>query len=80
MQLADSGSLFFTRPRLADYVPDAATLRRRASGIFDALVDGSLKVDIEAVIDLDRAAEAHRALETRTAIGKTVLAIDSSIT
>ena len=79
MHLADSGSLYFTRPRLADYVADAPTLRRRATRIFDGLVDGSLTVDIDGVVDLDRVVDAHRALETRKAIGKTVLAIDSSI-
>ena len=80
MKLADSGSLFFTRPRLADYVGDAATLKRRADRIFKGLVDGSLTVDIDDVVDLDRAVDAHLALETRRAIGKTVLAIDPSIT
>ena len=80
MQLADSGSLYFTRPRLADYLADAATLKRRADRIFDGLVDGSLTVDIEDVVAFNQAVDAHRALETRQAIGKTVLVVDSSIT
>jgi hypothetical protein len=37
MELADNGSLFFTRPRLADYVADADAVKRRAQRIFEGL-------------------------------------------
>lgn len=79
MRLADSGSLYFTRPRLADYVADGATVQRRAGAVFAGLVDGSLVVDIASTHAFDDAATAHRALEERTAIGKSVLVIDASI-
>jgi hypothetical protein len=56
MHLADSGLLFFTRPRLADYVPGA--LRRRAKDVFQALLAGTLSVSTLA--------EAHRQLDSRS--------------
>jgi NADPH2:quinone reductase len=79
MRLADSGSLFFTRPRLADHVADAETVARRAGAIFRALSDGSLRIDIAGTFCFDDVGEAHRALEERRAIGKSVLAVDASI-
>lgn len=79
MRLADSGSLYFTRPRLADYVADGAAMQRRAGEIFAGLADGSLVVEVEDVVELDGVADAHRALEGRTAIGKTLVRIDESI-
>lgn len=79
MRLADSGSLYFTRPRLADYVADAATVALRAGRIFDGLASGALVVDIEQTYGFDDVATAHRALESRQSIGKSVLAIDPSL-
>ncbi len=79
MRLADSGSLYFTRPRLADYVADAATVAERASRLFDGLATGTLVVEIDAVHDFGDVAAAHRALEARASIGKSVLAIDPSL-
>lgn len=79
MRLADSGSLYFTRPRLADYVPDGATMRMRAGAVFAAMVDGSVTVEIENAVALADVGEAHRALESRAAIGKTVAVIDASL-
>lgn len=79
MRLADSGSLYFTRPRLADYVADGATVGRRAGAIYDGLLSGALTVDIEDTVGFDGVADAHRALEERRAIGKTVLEIDRTI-
>jgi NADPH2:quinone reductase len=79
MRLADSGSLFFTRPRLADHVADAESVSRRAGAIFGALAGGSLRVDIAGRFGFEDVAEAHRALEERRSIGKSVLVVDPSI-
>jgi len=43
IELGEAGSLFLTRPRLADHLPDAQTIQRRADTIFGALLDGSLR-------------------------------------
>ncbi len=77
IELGEAGSLFLTRPRLADHLPDAATTRRRADEIFAALLDGSLKISIAGRYTLDDVAAAHAALEERRMIGKPVIAMDS---
>lgn len=73
IELGEAGSLFLTRPRLADHLPDAATIRRRADDIFAALLDGSLRIGIAGRYTLDNVEEAHAALEERRMVGKPVL-------
>ncbi|MEO8441265.1 MAG: quinone oxidoreductase [Betaproteobacteria bacterium] len=75
IELGEAGSLFLTRPRLADHLPDAATTRGRADDIFAALLDGSLQISIAGRYTLDDVAEAHAALEERRMIGKPVMVI-----
>lgn len=75
MELADAGSLYFTRPRLADYVADGEAVRRLGDALFRALASGQLQVEIQDRYALDTVAEAHRALEERRSIGKSVLRI-----
>ena len=76
IELGEAGSLFLTRPRLADHLPDARTTRRRADDIFAALLDGSLKIGIAGRYSLGDVEAAHAALEERRMIGKPVLAMD----
>ncbi len=75
IELGEAGSLFLTRPRLADHLPDAATTRRRAADIFTALLDGSLTIEIAGRYTLANVAAAHAALEERRTIGKPILEI-----
>ncbi|HEV2007089.1 MAG TPA: zinc-binding dehydrogenase, partial [Burkholderiales bacterium] len=75
LELGEAGSLFLTRPRLADHLPDAATIQRRANDIFTALLDGSLTIDIAARYTLDNVEEAHAALKERRTVGKPVLVV-----
>ncbi|HYH41570.1 MAG TPA: quinone oxidoreductase [Burkholderiales bacterium] len=75
IELGEAGSLFLTRPRLADHLADAATTRRRADDIFSALLDGSLQIAIGGRYTLDNVEEAHEALENRKMIGKPILDI-----
>lgn len=75
LELGEAGSLFLTRPRLADHLPDAETTRRRAADIFAALINGSLKIDIAGRYTLDNVEEAHHALETRQMVGKPIFVI-----
>lgn len=75
MELADAGSLYFTRPRLADYVTDGEAVRRRGEALFRALDSGDLQVEIQGRYSFDTVHEAHRALEERRSIGKSVLRI-----
>lgn len=73
LELGEAGSLFLTRPRLADHLADAQTLRRRASDVFTLLASGDLKFQIAQRYTLDTVLQAHHALEARRAVGKAVL-------
>lgn len=75
IELGEAGSLFLTRPRLADHLADAGTVQRRADEIFAALLDGSLKIEISGRYTFDDVEAAHEALETRRQLGKSVMTI-----
>src|SRR5215469_5960932 len=74
-ELGEAGSLFLTRPRLADYLADGATIQRRADEIFAALADGTLRLEISGRYTLDEVEIAHAALEDRRQLGKSILVI-----
>jgi NADPH2:quinone reductase len=75
IELGEAGSLFLTRPRLADHLADADTVQRRADEVFAALFEGSLTISISARYAFDRIEEAHAELEERRQLGKSVLMI-----
>ncbi|WP_174362470.1 zinc-binding dehydrogenase [uncultured Caballeronia sp.] len=75
IELGEAGSLFLTRPRLADHLADAETVQRRASDVFAALADGSLTIGISCRYTLDNVEEAHAQLEERRQLGKSVVMI-----
>jgi NADPH2:quinone reductase len=75
IELGEAGSLFLTRPRLADHLADAPMIRGRADAIFSALLDGSLKIEIAGRYTLDNVEAAHAALEGRRTVGKPVLVL-----
>ena len=71
--LSQKGSLFLTRPNLAQYISDPAELRWRSSDIFNWLAAGRLHVRIHHVYPLSSAAQAQRDLEARKTSGKLLL-------
>jgi NADPH:quinone reductase len=71
--LSQKGSLFLTRPSLANYVSDPAELKQRSSDLFTWLADGRLHVRIHKIYKLADAAQAHRDLEARKTSGKLLL-------
>lgn len=73
IELGEAGSLLLTRPRLADHLPDAQTVQRRADDVFGAVLDGSLELTVAEHVPFDDVAVAHAALEQRRQIGKAVL-------
>jgi NADPH2:quinone reductase len=75
LELAEAGSVYFTRPHLADYMQDATEIRARAQDLFGAAKGGNLRVAIDRVFPLVDAAEAHRVLESRASQGKLLLAV-----
>jgi NADPH:quinone reductase len=72
LALTRGGSLYLTRPTLADY-STREELDRRSNDLFGWIADGSLSVRIGARYPLTEAAAAHRALEGRETTGKVLL-------
>jgi NADPH2:quinone reductase len=75
LELAEAGSVFFTRPHLADYIATAEELRARAADLFACCSEGKLKPAIDRVFPLAQADDAHRYLEGRHSRGKILLKI-----
>jgi NADPH2:quinone reductase len=73
-QLAQKGSLYVTRPTLFSYIATRPALLDSATALFDAIRNG-LAINIGQRFALDRAAEAHRALESRATTGSTLLTL-----
>lgn len=71
--LMRGGSLYVTRPTLADYVATPEALATSAGKLFDRIASGVLDIRIGQTFALTDAAEAHRALESRATTGSTVL-------
>ena len=76
IELGEAGSLFLTRPRLADHLTDARTIRRRAADIFTWLLEGTLSIEIVSRYTLDNVKEAHHDLENRLMVGKPLIKIE----
>ena len=74
MRLAQGGSLYLTRPTLADYIHTTEELDAAAAAYFAVVESGAVKVEIGGRWPLAQAAEAHRALEGRRTTGGVVLA------
>jgi NADPH2:quinone reductase len=75
LALMRQGSVSLTRPTLAHYVADAASLQARATKVLGWVLDGTLKLRIGRVYPLAAAAEAQRDLAARTTTGKLLLQI-----
>jgi NADPH2:quinone reductase len=75
LDLGEAGSIYFTRPHLADYISSAAELRGRAADLFAAFERRELVVTIDREMPLAQAADAHRWLEGRRTKGKLLLRI-----
>lgn len=71
--LSGNGSLFLTRPTLADYVTTTGELRERAGALLELVGSGDLEVTVGTRLPLSEAAEAHRLLEARRTSGKVIL-------
>ncbi len=71
--LSAKGSLFVTRPTLFDYYADPAERRHGVDRVFAMLRKGAIKPQIGQTFPLERAADAHGALEAGETRGSTVL-------
>jgi NADPH2:quinone reductase len=71
--LSQKGSLFLTRPTMAHHLRTREELLGRCADLFDWVLAGDLDVRVGQEYPLDRAADAHRALEARQTTGKVLL-------
>tara|TARA_B100001750_G_scaffold49611_1_gene37561 strand:- start:1867 stop:2832 length:966 start_codon:yes stop_codon:yes gene_type:complete len=68
-----NGSLFLTRPGLADYTSTRDELEQRAGDVLNWVKSGDLKLRVEHVFPLAEAPEAHSQLASRATTGKILL-------
>ncbi|GIX27378.1 MAG: alcohol dehydrogenase [Burkholderiales bacterium] len=75
LELGEAGSVYFTRPHLADYTATAEEIEWRTGDLFRWYLEGKLTVAIDREYSLAEAAEAHRHLEGRGTRGKLLLRV-----
>lgn len=73
--LAMKGSLFMTRPALADYIADPAEKAALAGELFDLVGSGKIKIEINQHYALQDAVQAHQDLESRKTTGSSIFVI-----
>src|SRR5580700_5428968 len=73
--LSQKGSLFLTRPTLANYSSTIEELDWRANDVLNWIAQGKLKLHIHKVYPLAEAGQAHRDLESRGTTGKLLLRV-----
>jgi NADPH2:quinone reductase len=78
MQLAVKGSLFVTRPALADYIADEAERAELAGELFDHVGSGRIAVEINQRYALEDAVTAHRDLVSGRSVGSSVFSLEST--
>ena len=75
LALAEAGSLYFTRPHMADYMRDAEEVAWRGREMFGHHAAGRVAATVDRILPLEAAPEAHRILEARETRGKLLLKI-----
>jgi NADPH:quinone reductase-like Zn-dependent oxidoreductase len=75
MQLAIKGSVFVTRPALADYIADPAEKAALANELFGHVGAGRIKIEINQHYALEDAVVAHRNLEARKTTGSSIFVL-----
>ncbi|SMG59530.1 quinone oxidoreductase family protein [Paraburkholderia susongensis] len=73
--LARKGSVFVTRPALADYIADPREKAELADEIFGLVAAGRIRIEINQRYALEDAVQAHRDLEARRTTGSSIFTI-----
>lgn len=73
--LARKGSLFLTRPALADYIADPQEKQALLAELFEHVGSGRIRIDIQKRYALEEAVQAHHDLESRKTVGASVFVI-----
>lgn len=71
--LQHGGSLYFTRPTLANYVAARDDLEHSANRLFDMIQGGHVKINVDQRRPLGEVAAAHEELEAGVTTGSTIL-------
>ena len=71
--LAMKGSIWVTRPAMVHYMSPRSHMLEMADELFGLVQAGLIHSEPKQIFSLDRAADAHRALESRATTGATVL-------
>ncbi|KWF92440.1 quinone oxidoreductase family protein [Burkholderia cepacia] len=74
-RLAMKGSLYLTRPALADYIADPGEKNDLAGELFAHVAAGRIRIEINQRYALQDAAQAHRDLESRKTTGSSVFIV-----
>jgi NADPH2:quinone reductase len=75
LQLAMKGSLYVTRPALADYIADPAERADLAGQLFDHVAAGRIRIEINQRYRLEDAVQAHRDIEARRTTGSSIFVV-----
>jgi NADPH2:quinone reductase len=73
--LAQKGSLYVTRPTLFTYAAKRENLLAMAKELFDVVLSGAVKIEVNQTYPLKDAAKAHVDLAARKTTGSTVLLV-----
>lgn len=73
--LAMKGSVFLTRPALADYIADPAEKAELVGELFEHVGNGRIRIEINQHYALQDAVQAHRDLEARKTTGSSIFVI-----
>jgi NADPH2:quinone reductase len=71
--LAMKGSLYLTRPALADFIADPAEKAALADEVFGHVAAGRIRIEVNQRYALEDAARAHTELESRRTTGSSIL-------
>jgi len=73
--LAAKGSLYITRPTLNTYGAKRENIVAMGKELFDVVLSGAVKIEVNQTYPLQEAAKGHRDLESRKTTGSTVFTL-----
>lgn len=75
LQLAIRGSVYVTRPALADYIADPAERADLAGQLFEHVAAGRIRIEINQRYQLEDAVQAHLDIEARKTTGSSIFVV-----
>ena len=75
LQLVIQGSVYFTRPALADFIADPVERAELSQALFDHVASGRIKINVNQRYDLEEAVQAHRDLEAGKTTGSSIFVV-----